>query len=229
MRSSAWALLLFAACANPPADRSEDAAAPAAQPADRAEQADPATAPVPTADPLPAPAAQPGDSAVAVPGGRMVPQPAPAGGEQDGWTAGNTSRASRAEGAPVLTGVRTARQPGFDRTVFEFRGNALPGYAIEYVDRPVRQCGSGDVVELPGDAWLKVRFNPSHAHTEAGRPTVEDRDQSPDLALLKRLRLICDYEGYVEWILALAGPNPYRVMELSAPTRLVVDVQHFRW
>ena len=220
MRWSVVAFVVFAACANPPADRAEEAAAPEA-----AAAPDGAVAPAPAGTASqPTPAAPPAEE-----GGRAVAPPAPAAGPQDGWTAGNTTRASRAAGAPTLMAVRSARQPGYDRTVFEFDGDALPGYHIEYVDRPVRQCGSGDTVPLPGDAWLQIRFEPANAHTEEGRPTVADRDQSPDLALLKRLRLICDFEAQVEWVLALAAPNPYRVLELSGPTRLVLDVQHYRW
>ena len=221
MRWSVVAVVVFAACTNPPAERSEDAAAPAGAPG----APDGAAAPVPAGTASqPAPGAAPAEET-----GRAIAPPIPSSGAQEGWTAGNTTRESRASGAPTLVAVRTARQPGYDRTVFEFAGDELPGYHIEYVDRPVRQCGSGEPVPLPGDAWLLVRFNPANAHTEEGRPTVTDRDQSPDLGLLKRLRLICDYEAYVEWVLALAAPNPYRVLELSGPTRLVLDVQHYRW
>jgi len=43
---------------------------------------------------------------------------------------------------------------------------------------------------------------------------------------VRELRLICDYEGQVEWIIRLTRPAPFRVTELSAPARLVLDVPH---
>src|SRR5688500_11515989 len=45
------------------------------------------------------------------------------------------------EGSEVATlkEVRVAAHDGYERIVFEFEG-ALPGYKVEYIDRPVRQC-----------------------------------------------------------------------------------------
>ena len=124
----------------------------------------------------------------------------------------------------MLMAVRAAVHDSADRIVFEFNG-PLPGYKVEYVDRPVTQCGSGDVVELPGDAWLSVRFFPANAHTEAGEPTVMERDQSFSGRNLKRLKLICDFEAVVQWIAAVASPLRYQVLELKAPNRLVIDIE----
>ena len=125
----------------------------------------------------------------------------------------------------LLKEVRAANQEGFDRVVFELEGNAVPGYRIEYVDRPV-QCGSGEPVELEGEAWLQVRLIPANAHTEAGEPTVRERERRLDLPVLKELESTCDFEADVTWVLGLASRRPYRVQELSSPARLVVDVGH---
>lgn len=142
------------------------------------------------------------------------------------WTAGlRESRNDRVR-MTVLESVRTARNDGFDRVVFEFEAGRVPGYRIEYVDRPVRQCGSGQVVQLRGDGWLRVRLEPSQAHDDRGRATVQDRTRRTDLPILQELRLICDYEGQVEWVLGVASPNVFRVVELSSPARLVLDVRH---
>src|SRR5690606_40460443 len=76
-----------------------------------------------------------------------------------------------------VTGVQTCALPIF---VFEFPGNGLPGYHIGYIDRPVRQCGSGEVVELAGDGWLEIRMEPAQAHDEQGRATVTERALAPE-------------------------------------------------
>ena len=130
--------------------------------------------------------------------------------------------------APVATlrEVRTARQQGFDRVVFEFEGSQLPGYHLEYIDKPVRQCGSGDPTPIAGDAWLQVRMIPAQAHTEAGEATVQERERHLKYSNLLELESTCDFEAHVEWVLGVASPNRYRVLELTNPARLVVDVRH---
>ncbi|HEX6124301.1 MAG TPA: hypothetical protein VFZ23_02910 [Pyrinomonadaceae bacterium] len=142
-------------------------------------------------------------------------------------TAGNTEKKNpNATGSAILKDVRSARHGTYDRVVFEFEGKELPNYKIEYIDRPVRSCGSGEVVPFAGDAWLSVRFSGANAHTDAGEATVKDRVRSPNLPIVKDLKLICDFEAEVEWVMGVSSPNKYRVMELKSPTRLVVDIRH---
>ncbi|HYG61033.1 MAG TPA: hypothetical protein VEL74_00505 [Thermoanaerobaculia bacterium] len=163
--------------------------------------------------------------------------PAPGPGEEDGKTAGGEAADFKGTAGIIdkprpdlppatLRDVRTARQAGFDRVVFEFAGGALPGYHLEYIDKPVRQCGSGEPVPLAGDAWLQVRLVPAYAHTDAGQATVQERERHLDYPVLRELESTCDFEAHVEWVLGVASPNRYRVLELSDPTRLVVDVRH---
>lgn len=126
----------------------------------------------------------------------------------------------------VLREVRVAEHAGFDRVVFEFSGPDAPGHHVEYIDRPVRRCGSGQVAPLAGDGWLEVRMSPVRAHTEEGRPTVEERERRPGLPVLLELELTCDFEAVVTWVLGVASPNRYRAVELADPPRLVIDVRH---
>ena len=129
--------------------------------------------------------------------------------------------------APVLLrSIRAARQEKFDRIVFEFSGSEIPGYHIEYIDKPARQCGSGEAVRVAGDAWLLVRLTPANAHTEAGEPTIKYAELRVDLPNLKEMKSTCDFEADVSWVLGLAHPNRYRVLELANPARLVIDVKH---
>lgn len=187
-------------------------------------------------------AGAPGDSAAsAAPApGRPAPGAAPPAEAPASPPAGAAGRPGRQpfEGTLGPTGrrpdggittqvaVRAARQHGFDRTVFEFSGERVPGYRIEYVDRPVRQCASGEVVPVAGDAWLRVSMSPARAHDDAGNATVAPRSLAPRLPALKQLTLTCDFEARLEWVLGLVAPNRYRVLELAQPPRLVVDVLH---
>jgi hypothetical protein len=182
-----------------------------------------AAATPPPAEPAGA-AATERDSAAAPDEPRTVPPPAAAPGE---WTASVVARAPGAAPMTELQEVRTARNETFDRVVFEFAGNSLPGYRAEYVDRPIRQCGSGNTTEIAGDGWLELRLSPARAHTEAGGATVRERERgSMGLPNLAELELTCDFEGEVVWVMGTRSPNPFRVLELFNPPRLVVDVRH---
>lgn len=140
-------------------------------------------------------------------------------------TAGITDKKNEIAGAALLVDVRAARHPEFDRIVFEFRGD-LPSYHIEYIDKPVRQCGSGNAVAIAGDAWLQIRFSPANAHDERGGSTVPMSRSKPDLTVVKEVAATCDFEAEVEWVAGMAKPNKYRLIELKNPTRLAVDIQH---
>lgn len=140
--------------------------------------------------------------------------------------AGMTATASRPRITPrVLQSVRSGGHAGFDRVVFEFRGDTLPGYSIAYEAGPVIACGSGDEVALDAPAALVVRLDPAQAHVDY-QPTITERRRSPGLDALKEMVVTCDFEGQVEWALGLAGRVPFRVFRLRQPTRLVLDVRH---
>ena len=180
-------------------------------------------APDPPAPPVSPPDAAPVAGPSSAPPGTREAPPAAEAPAAARWTAGLLDLGGPAEQA-TLTAVRTARHEGFARVVFEFEGG-VPAVHLEYIDRPVRACGSGDVVDLPGDGWLQVRFSGARAHTEAGETTVMDRERSLALPVLRGLTLTCDFEGEVTWVAGVAVPNRYRAFTLDAPARLVVDVQ----
>jgi hypothetical protein len=175
------------------------------------------------ADDAPTPA--PPDAIRATPPEQPTPSPARAPATFQG-TAGSTDVERSVPGVVTLQAVRSGRHDGFDRVVFEFDGDFVPGYHIEYIDRPVRACGSGHVVELPGDAWLEIRMPTVRAHTEAGEATIQNRQRRPNLPVVKGLALTCDFEAVVTWALGVSTPNPYRVVELADPPRIALDVRH---
>ena len=151
-------------------------------------------------------------------------------GEQDAvqaseWTAGIIDQAQSDASVSKLVAVRTATHDGFDRVVFEF-DKRIPGYHTEYIDRPVRKCGSGKVTQMAGDGWLEVRLSPAKAHTSEGQSTVAERERILSLPVLSELELTCDFEGIVTWVFGVESPNRYQVRELSSPPRLVIDVRH---
>ena len=153
-----------------------------------------------------------------------TPEPLPADFR---GTAGIITKKRDTQAPSRLIDVRSARHAGFDRVVFEFDG-AVPGDHLEYVDNPVRRCGSGDPTAVAGDGWLEVRLTPADAHDTEGKALIAVRERQLDHAVLKELEQTCYFEAHVTWVLGLASPNHFRVLELSAPPRLVVDVKHGR-
>lgn len=126
----------------------------------------------------------------------------------------------------TLQSVSTTTCEGFDRVVFEFNTPATPGHHVSYIDKPIRQCGSGNTVQVAGDAWLEVRMIPAQAHTDAGQATIAQTNRTVNLPNLRQLVQTCDFEGHVTWVLGVGSPKRFRVVELTNPSRIVVDVKH---
>jgi hypothetical protein len=136
------------------------------------------------------------------------------------------SKVSAEAGPALLERVALARHEGFDRVVFQFDGETLPGYRVEYLDGPAIRCGSGDPTEVAGQGRLQVSLQPAQAHDENGQATVASRERAAALPVLQELEQTCDFEGEVIWVLGVKQPQAYCVLELHAPTRIVVDVRH---
>ena len=139
---------------------------------------------------------------------RRSPAAAHFSAPQDTSFGGTTAPVQRAPPGPgtaprVLRAVEAASAPGYDRVVFEFAGDSFPGYHVEYTTQPARRCGSGDPVMVAGAGRLVVRFEPAQAHDERGNPTPVSRERVLGLPTVKEMRLVCDFEGQVEWVLGV--------------------------
>ena len=129
------------------------------------------------------------------------------------------------DAGPVqLKTIRTAHQPGYDRIVFEFSPGTgrVPPYTVtrqsstHFVKDP-----SGQPVTLKGSYGLRVVLRNTTAHgTYAG-----STDLTPGLPVLQEAMQLGDFEGVNSWGLGLTGSSCVRVLELSNPTRLVIDIQ----
>lgn len=213
---SALLLAVFTAVSLPGCSKLESPKAPAPPP-----QSAPGTSTAPAPAPTAAAPARP-------PFAAGQPAPAATGAAATAPKARSASGAAigRATQQPVLRAVRTGAQPGADRVVFEFDAATLPAWQVEYVERPVHDCGSGDAVPVGGQAWLQVRFTGAQAHTDKGASTGGPRRRALALPLARELVRTCDFEGEVTWVVGVARPNAYTATALSAPYRLVIDIAH---
>ncbi len=165
---------------------------------------------------------------------RRSPAAAGVSAPQDTTFAGTMAPVQRPPSQPgatprILRSVDVASAPGYDRVVFEFAGDSVPGYHVEYTTKPVRRCGSGDPVSVAGAGKLVVRLEPAQAHDERGNPTPVERERALGLPTVKEMKLVCDFEGQVEWVLGVGAAGPYRVLDSAGPggpARVVVDIRH---
>ena len=126
---------------------------------------------------------------------------------------------------PRLVDIRTGEHATYDRVVFELKRGA-PGFDVRYV-KTVRQDGSGNVLNLRGDANLMVRLTPADAHDRDGRPTYDGAQRIlVDYPNLREVRFAGDFEAMVSIGLGLRHKAGFRVFTLNNPTRIVVDVAH---
>ena len=145
-----------------------------------------------------------------------------------GGTAPVTVEPPAGGGIAVLSNVRSAAQDGFDRIVFEFEGNQVPGYAVRYADEAIA-CGSGEDLSsfigggIAPPALLMVNLQPSASHDESGAQTAV-RDVSPKLETITRAFRTCDFEAVVEYGVATTAEKPFRISTLENPSRLVIDI-----
>ncbi len=126
-------------------------------------------------------------------------------------------------GQAELFKLATACHADFDRIVVRAR-QATPGYKVRYVQRIVAD-GSGDVVPLLGSKRLRVVVPEARGHTEAGDNLLA-RVRTPRCPNLRQVKVAGDFEGIVTLGLGLKRKTGFRVLRLSNPTRLVVDVRH---
>lgn len=162
-----------------------------------------------TADPA-APTSEPGASVPDFEGGTD-----PVEGEAQG------------DATALLTDVRVARNEGFDRVVFEFAGDDLPGYDVRYVEGPFATAGEGADVTVEGDFFLQVNMQGgSGFNLDTGEQTYfgEDRIVPDGTVRITDLVQIGDFEALLEWVVGTNRQVPFKVTTLSSPSRIVVDL-----
>ena len=123
----------------------------------------------------------------------------------------------------VLTDVRVAEHPGFDRVVLVFEGSTTPGWAVDYVHEAVLD-GSGRHVALKGEAFLNISASgtvwPARDYYD-GPTRWEPESAGP----VEDVHVGGTFEGYTQVLVGIGrGPTPFRAFALTEPSRLVVDV-----
>ena len=146
-------------------------------------------------------------------------------GQQTPWTV--KSNPDPLSGIVTVTALRMGLHPelgGWERIVFEFAGTALPPATIQYVSGATA-CGSGQPVVVPGSAVLEVAITQAQAHDNQGNSTLPQQMAGPGGTVINSGKSSCDFEGHVTWDFGLNGKHNFKVMTLTNPTRLVIDIK----
>ena len=127
-----------------------------------------------------------------------------------------------------VTGVRTARQPGYDRVVFTFGGTGTPGWRVEYTTSPTAE-GSGEPVALEGTVFLQVTLRGvGHPYDTGLAPFGDSTTRLPGTGTTRVAEIAPGgfFEGAQQAFIGLTGARrPFRVFALADPVRVVVDVR----
>jgi hypothetical protein len=140
---------------------------------------------------------------------------------------------STAKATALLERVAVGHHEGYDRVVFEFRDEGLPGYRIEYVEPPLKEDGSGDPVDISGNAFVVVRMEPASGfdlNTGEGELVYKGpkrlEGSSAGATVVKEVVRTGDFEAVLSWAVGLDSKVPFRVTTATSPSRLIVDFKN---
>ncbi len=132
------------------------------------------------------------------------------------------------DAAPPVS-VLDAAEPTDSSIVFTMRGGVTPTINISYASGPAMQCGSGEPVDVVGEAVLLVKLFPVDAHVfdgEQASSTIADRSRTLDGPLLRQMTLTCDFEAQVEWAIGLSRRVGFRLVDSTGAGRFVIEFDH---
>ncbi len=177
------------------------------------------------------PAASPTAPATADGTGGASQSPAassPAQPQGPDWMSGDSSAEPGEGSALVVSGFRVGAHPeeGYDRVVVELTGPGAPGWNAMWVEQAHTQ-GKGDPIDLAGSRTLVVYGTGATMALVEDVPEALDRGEResvPGGTGLIEVDLQLTFEDQYQLTLG-TETEEYRVLTLSEPTRLVVDVK----
>jgi hypothetical protein len=131
-----------------------------------------------------------------------------------------------AQTTPILTAIRAAHHPGFDRLVFEFQGGLPAHRSASYVPQVVADP-SGKSLLIVGNGKLLVRFSAATGHNEAGMVTYGATKRTFNMPNLIQYKTAGDFEAVLSFGVGVARVAPFHMFTLTSPDRVVIDLKTF--
>jgi hypothetical protein len=125
-----------------------------------------------------------------------------------------------------ITDVRVGTHAGYERVVFVF-SDGIPEFTLDKATPPLLKDPSGLPLDVQGVAFWQLvmqggtRVSPSGAETYDGKT-----DFKPGFPQLTELIEGGDFEAVSTWYIGLESASCVRVLTLSGPSRLVIDIEH---
>ena len=177
--------------------------------------------------PQPAGNTSPAGATSPSPGASPAPTPSPTGSISPlpGFACASVSAGDATSKADV-TDVRVGTATGYDRFVIEFDG-PVPAFTVtSQGSSAFMQDATGATLQLQGSSGVKVVVHGASGADLNGRQTfIGSTDLRPGGPVLKEARQTGDFERVFSWGLGLSQPACLRVLTLTGPDRLVVDLE----
>jgi hypothetical protein len=125
-----------------------------------------------------------------------------------------------------ITDVRVGSHDGYDRVVIEF-DEGIPPFTLDEATPPLLADPSGMQMHVEGNAFWSLVLQGGTRLALDGSLSYDGRtDFTPDFPVLAELVEAGDFEAVSSWYIGLHQPSCARVLTLTDPSRLVIDIQH---
>jgi hypothetical protein len=135
-----------------------------------------------------------------------------------------------AKATALLDRVALGRHEGYDRVVFQFRGEGHPAYRVQYEDPPLKEDGSGKLVDIAGSAFVVVRMEPASGfdlNTGEGELVYKGPKRIEGAgSVVQEVVRTGDFEAVLTWAIGLEEKVEFRVTTAASPSRLIVDFRN---
>jgi hypothetical protein len=137
-------------------------------------------------------------------------------------------------GLQVLQHVTATAESANDRIVLEFATLPAPSgvgatFTVSAATPPFSAGASGKPLTVGGQAFVKLALHNAYLQDPVTAPPTASytgpTDLKPGLSILTEASLSDSFEGNLSWILGLRRIACWQVTRLTAPVRLVVDLQ----
>lgn len=100
---------------------------------------------------------------------------------------------------------------------------------MEYEEPPMREDGSSRVVPVDGESFIVVRLRPARdTKVSDGHPRRTyrgtERVEVHGGTRIVEVRHLSSFEGTVKWAIGVKARRPFRVIAMTSPARVVLDV-----
>ena len=124
-----------------------------------------------------------------------------------------------------ITDVRVGSHAGYDRIVIEFDAG-VPPFILDEATPPLTADPSGQQMDVDGNAfWSLVLQGGTRLNLDGSMSYEGKTDFTPEFTALAELVEAGDFEAVSSWYVGLHEATCARVLTLTEPARLVIDIQ----